>query len=231
MELLDEFASQNSQEAFATLVRRHVNLVYAVALRNVGDHQKAEDVTQAVFVILAQKAGHLNRRTVLTGWLYQTARLTSRNLVRQEMRRQRREQEAIMQSISDQSHHEPEWARLAPVLDEALARLGEKERNAILMRFFEGRTAPEAATALAVNESALKARVSRGLEKMRKFFARHGISAFGNRAGRGVGGEPGAGRSGGAGFIRRRFGRNPGNRGHSFNLNPHQNDHEHNEMD
>ena len=175
MELLEEFASRNSQEAFATLVRRHVNLVYAAALRSVGDCHKAEDVTQAVFVILAQKAGQLNRRTVLTGWLYQTARLTSRNLVRQEMRRQHREQEAIMQSISDQSHHEPEWARLAPVLDEALARLGEKERNAILLRFFEGRTAPEAAAALAVNESALKARVSRGLEKMRKFFARHGI--------------------------------------------------------
>src|ERR1039458_1423671 len=97
-QLLEDYVSRNSQEAFAALVQRHINLVYSVALRHVRDSHKAQDVTQSVFLLLAQKAPRLHKHTILTGWLYQTARLTSITVRRGELRRQRREQEAFMQS-------------------------------------------------------------------------------------------------------------------------------------
>src|ERR1035441_3592843 len=97
-ELLSEFARNESEAAFAALVARYVNLVYSTALRFAGNPHHAEEITQAVFIILARKAGKLSPRTVLSGWLYQTARLTAANVVKGEIRRQHREQEAYMQS-------------------------------------------------------------------------------------------------------------------------------------
>jgi hypothetical protein len=72
-----EFAERNSESAFAELVRRHINLAYSVALRFTGNSPDAQDVTQAAFIILAKKAGSLRDRTVLTGWIYETTRLTN----------------------------------------------------------------------------------------------------------------------------------------------------------
>src|SRR5438309_247463 len=97
-QLLAEFTRVQSETAFAALVTRHVNLVYSAALRFAGNPHHAEEITQAVFIILARKAGGLRRGTVLSGWLYQTARLTAANFVKGEIRRQNREQEAYMQS-------------------------------------------------------------------------------------------------------------------------------------
>jgi RNA polymerase sigma factor (sigma-70 family) len=98
IELLREYSLRHSEEAFATLVSRHIDLVYSVALRHVGKHHQAEEITQAVFVILARKARSLGPGTILPGWLFRTARLTAANYVRTEIRRTRREQEAYMQS-------------------------------------------------------------------------------------------------------------------------------------
>ena len=86
-ELLAEYARTESEAAFATLVARYVNLVYSAALRFTGNPHHAEEITQAVFIILAQKAGRVAARTVLSGWLYQTARLTAANFVKGEIRR------------------------------------------------------------------------------------------------------------------------------------------------
>src|SRR3954471_22511531 len=97
-ELLAEFARSESEEAFATLVARYVNLVYSTALRYTNNSHHAEEVTQAAFIILARKAGKLSSKVVLSGWLYQTTRLTAANFTKGEIRRQRREQEAYMQS-------------------------------------------------------------------------------------------------------------------------------------
>ncbi|HEX3889840.1 MAG TPA: sigma factor, partial [Verrucomicrobiae bacterium] len=98
IELLRQYAVENSEVAFAALVTRHVNLVYSVALRNVGNSHSAEEITQAVFIILSRKAKSFSRKTILTGWLHQTTRLTAANFLRTEIRRQNREQEAFMQS-------------------------------------------------------------------------------------------------------------------------------------
>jgi uncharacterized protein (TIGR03435 family) len=174
MELVRQFARSDSQPAFAELVRRHVNLVYSVALRQLGNPHDAEEVAQVVFAILARKAPHLPAGTVLSGWLYQAARLTSANFRRAVSRRRHRDQEAYMQ-FAENSDPDVSWQRLGPLLEEAMAQLGEKERNAILLRFFENRTVPEVADALGVQEAAAQKRVSRGTEKLRAFFVRRGI--------------------------------------------------------
>src|SRR5215475_4487167 len=102
-ELLSDFARTESEEAFGALVTRYVNLVYSAALRFTGDAHHAEEITQAVFIILARKAGTLSPRVVLSGWLYQAARLTAANFVKREIRRQHREQEAFMQSTANET--------------------------------------------------------------------------------------------------------------------------------
>src|SRR6185295_404956 len=101
IQLVREFAERQSEAAFGELVRRHVNLVYSVALRQTANSHHAEEITQAVFIILARKAGSLGRKTILSGWLYQTARLTAANFLRTERRRAVREQEAYMQSLTN----------------------------------------------------------------------------------------------------------------------------------
>src|SRR5882672_8927246 len=100
--LLKEYVEHGSEEAFATLVARHVNKVYSIALRHVRNSHQAEEITQAVFVILARKSRRMRPGTILSGWLYQTARLTAANYLRTEIRRSHREQESHMQSISNE---------------------------------------------------------------------------------------------------------------------------------
>src|ERR1700677_249567 len=106
MDLMREYADRDSETAFAELVHRHVNLVYSVALRSTGNFHDAQDVTQAVFVIFAKKATNLRQRTNLTGWLYETTRFTSRQLLRTRTRQQAREQEAYMQSTLNDAETE-----------------------------------------------------------------------------------------------------------------------------
>ena len=174
-ELLAEFARTESEAAFATLVARHVNLVYSAALRFTGNPHHAEEITQAVFIILARKAGKLPPCTVLSGWLYQAARLTAANFVKGEIRRQRREQEAYMQSTLT----EPDaaaWEQIAPLLEEAMGQLGETDRNAVVLRFFENKTAQEVGATLKLTEAAAHKRVNRALEKLRKFFMKRGVA-------------------------------------------------------
>jgi RNA polymerase sigma factor (sigma-70 family) len=174
-ELLAQYARNNSEEAFAVLVARHVNLVYSVALRHVANPHQAEEITQVVFLILAKKAGSLSPNTVLTGWLYRTARLTAANYLRMENRRQRREQEAYMQSLVNESQADA-WTQIAPILDVAMEHLGNRERNAVLLRFFEAKSLKEVGDALGASEAAAQKSVERALKKLRNFFTRRGVT-------------------------------------------------------
>ena len=173
--LLRQYAENGSETAFATLVERHVNLVYSVALRRVGHPQAAEEIVQAVFVILARKAKSLRTGTVLAGWLHQTARLTAANFLRGEIRRQKREQEAFVQSNLNESEADV-WSQLAPLLDDAIARLGERDRDAILLRYFENKDLRTVGAGLGASEDAAKMRVNRAVEKLRNFFVKRGIA-------------------------------------------------------
>ncbi len=177
-QLLQDFTEHQSDAAFAVLVTRHLNLVYSVALRQTSDPDAAEEVTQAVFIILARKAAALGPKTILSGWLYQTARLTVANFLRGQNRRQQREQEAYMQSVLNEPHPDEDdpWQRIAPLLDDSLGKLGERDRHAIVLRFFENRSLGEVGAALGASEDAAKMRVNRALEKLRKIFSKRGVT-------------------------------------------------------
>jgi RNA polymerase sigma factor (sigma-70 family) len=176
MALVREFAASQSEHAFETLVSRHVNLVYSAALRQAHDADLAQEITQAVFIILARKAGSLSPKTVLSGWLYRTARFAANDALKIQRRRQLREQEAFMDGVL-QNESDAAWEQLSPLLDEAMARLRDKDRDAIVLRFFENKDLKEVGAALGVEERAAQKRVARGLEKLRIFFAKRGVDS------------------------------------------------------
>ncbi len=174
--LLERFARSGSEEAFAELVRRCLPLVYSAAFRHTANPQNAQEITQAVFIIFARKAASLGRRSVLSGWLYHTTRLTAANFQRAEFRRIHREQEAFMQSTLQESTPDAAWREVAPLLDEAMARLGATDRDAVVLRYFENKSLAEVGTALGVEERAAQKRVTRALEKLRKIFSKRGVT-------------------------------------------------------
>lgn len=176
MDLVREYADRHTESAFGELVRRHINLVYSVALRFTGHPQDAEDVAQAVFIILAQKACDLRAKTILTGWLYEATRFTAKRFLRTRVSRQLRDHKTYMSTIND-SNSESVWRQIAPFLEEAMARLSEKERTLVALRFFENKSAAETAALLGIQEWAARKRLERALEKLRRLLAMHGITS------------------------------------------------------
>ncbi len=177
VELLAEFAHSECEEAFTVLVNRHVHLVHSVARRHTANPHEAEEITQAVFIILARKARSLGCKTILSGWLYHAARLTAANFQRAELSRARREQEAFMQSTLEETPTDTAWCELAPLLDDAMARLGPTDRDAVVLRYFENKSLQEVGKALGVEERTAQKRVSRALEKLRRIFTKRGVTS------------------------------------------------------
>ncbi|HLX68633.1 MAG TPA: sigma-70 family RNA polymerase sigma factor [Verrucomicrobiae bacterium] len=172
-QLLDRYLREKSQAAFAELVRRHLDLVYSAALRQVRSPQLAEEISQSVFTDLARDAHKLKPDTVLTAWLYQVARRTAIDVVRSESRRQARERLAVemaaMNSASD-------WTQIEPLLDDAMDALEETDRAAVLLRYFDNKSLREVGQALGTSDDAAQKRVSRAVERLREFFSQRGIS-------------------------------------------------------
>jgi len=175
-ELLSLYARTRSEEAFAELVRRNVNLVYSVVLRRLnGDTHLAQDAAQTVFTDLARKAASLSRRATLTGWLYTSAHFAAAEIARKESRRRGRE-EKYMREPDSQTATDPAWEELRPVLDEVMLQLKETDREAILLRYFENRPLAEVGAKLGLRENTARMRVERALEKLRALLAKRGIA-------------------------------------------------------
>jgi RNA polymerase sigma factor (sigma-70 family) len=184
--LLREYAAQNSESAFAKLVSRRVDFVYSAALRQTQNPHLAEEITQAVFILLAQKAGKISDKTILTGWLFKTTRFTALAQIRAETKRARQQKEFQMQShleytpddLSRRSEAEVElWNQMSPLLDEALAALGETDRQAVLLRLFENKSLAEVGNFLGIGEDTARKRISRALEKLHRHFNRRDVNS------------------------------------------------------
>jgi RNA polymerase sigma factor (sigma-70 family) len=178
-ELLQRYATEGSEAAFAELVRRHVDLVYSAALRLVnGDAHCAQDLTQQVFSELARQAKSVARHPALLGWLYTTTRKMAWRRIRTETRRATREQMAhTMNDPAYSSVAEPDWGQLRPVLDEAMHQLNETDRMVVLLRFFKNKSLREVGLEIGLTENAARMRVERALEKLRVGLAHRGVTS------------------------------------------------------
>lgn len=177
-ELLGRYAAGQSEEAFAELTRRHVDLVYSAALRMVnGDVGSAQDVTQLVFTEAARQAKRLARHPALVGWFYTTTRLMALRANRTEQRRKAREQKAhAMNELLQNDIPPADWERLRPVIEDVMHELDDKDRHAVLLRYFQNKSLKEVGTALDLNENAARMRVERALDKLRGKLARRGVT-------------------------------------------------------
>ncbi len=173
-QLLREYAA-GSEAAFRELVDRYVNLVYSAAIRHLENTPLAEDVVQAVFTALAQKALTLPRDVILGGWLYRHTCFLASHALRAERRRQARERQAVEMNLPG-DRTEPAWEQLVPLLDEAMQRLGAGDRDALVLRYFEKRDLRAVGSALGVTEEAARKRVTRALDKLRSFLAHRGVT-------------------------------------------------------
>ncbi|MGD0389754.1 MAG: sigma-70 family RNA polymerase sigma factor [Tepidisphaeraceae bacterium] len=171
-DLLGKFVNRGDQEAFRAIVQRHGDMVYSAAVRQLGDLSLAEDVTQAVFIVLAKKAAKVNG-PMLAGWLVKAARYLALEARRGEWRRKAREREAA--AMKGETEQADQWLQMGPVLDEALSSLGERDRTAVTLRYLEGRDPRQVASAMGVSEEAAAKRLTRALAKLRKRFGRHGV--------------------------------------------------------
>jgi RNA polymerase sigma factor (sigma-70 family) len=179
-ELLRDYSEGGSEAAFAELVRRYVDFVFSAALRQVRDAHLAQDVSQKVFLALAHQAGQLLDHAVLSGWLHRTTHHLSANTVRADVRRRVREQEAATMNELFATESEEVWEAVAPHLDAALNGLSEPDRDALLLRYFQGKSAHEMAEALGISGEAAQKRVNRAVDRLRAFFAKRGIAVGAN---------------------------------------------------
>jgi len=176
-ELIREYARSKSETAFAELAARHADWIYSSALRQTRDAHLAEDVAQAVFIVLAKKASALTEKTALNAWLFQVTRYAAGHALRADIRRRRHERAAAsMISEISSGGEQSDWQRVEPWLDEAVGRLHQEDRRAILLRFYQKKSMAEVGLALNVSEDAAKKRVARAVDGLRKMLRGKGVA-------------------------------------------------------
>jgi RNA polymerase sigma factor (sigma-70 family) len=174
LQLLERYTRQHAEDAFAEIVRRHLDLVFSAALRQVHSPQLAEEVAQSAFTDLARQADRLAPDTVLSAWLYQVTRRTAIDVVRREARRQAREQ--VAQELNAMNTTTADWTHIEPLLDEAMQALEATDRTAVLLRYFENKSLRDVGQTLGTTEEAARKRVSRAVERLRELLAKQGVA-------------------------------------------------------
>lgn len=187
-EMLRRYAEEGAEAAFAEVVRRNIDLVYATALRVLGDSHRAQDVVQSVFLDVARKAQALRRHPAFVSWLYTSTRYAALKTLRGEQRRQLREQQAYAMQPADEP--QIDWERLRPMIDEVLEALGKHDREVVLLRYFRGLSFAEIAAVLHVNDGAARMRVDRALGRMNRLLARRGVHSTAAAVGLALGAQP-----------------------------------------
>lgn len=179
LQLLTRYTRGHADEAFAEIVKRHLPLVYSVALRKLaGDHALAKDVAQVVFIDLARKAASLTGQRSLAAWLHKSTCFAASKYVRTEQRRRTREEETIKMATHDTDAN-PEWNDLTPMLDDVLNELSDEDREAVVLRYFSGHKFAELGGRLGLTENTARMRVERAVEKLRGIFLRRGFTTTG----------------------------------------------------
>jgi RNA polymerase sigma factor (sigma-70 family) len=172
-QLLEMYGRSRSEEAFAEIVRRYCGLVFSAARRQLRSAHLAEEAAQSVFKALAEQTGNLESPIVLSAWLYQVTRRIAVDMIRYEYRRQRREQIAFTMNELDSG--EDQWEGVMPLLDDALSTLREKDRTAVLLRFFDKKSLQDIGSILSISDDAAQKRISRALNRLRDYFAKRGV--------------------------------------------------------
>ena len=172
-ELFQRYAERGDEDAFRELVANYFSLVRSTALRRLqGNSSLADDVVQLVFTDFAKKAPRLPKDLFLGGWLHQHTCFVAAKTIRTEMRRTRREREAVdMKTLGSTEAH-----ILSPVLDEAIHELPNDDRSALILRFIEGRDLKAVGEVLKVSEDAAQKRVQRALERLRTLLTSKGLT-------------------------------------------------------
>lgn len=177
---LKQYAQDGSEAAFAEIIRQHTDLVYSVCLREIGDTMLAEEAAQAVFLVLAQKAATLRQEAALASWLFATARLTSRSILRRESRRRRREEKAVVEAVIEMEQATPpepnRWEEAEPLLNDALSTLSAAQRSLIILRFWEDRPLADIGHSLGISEDAARMRLNRALDRLRRWLAARNVA-------------------------------------------------------
>ncbi|TAK90471.1 MAG: sigma-70 family RNA polymerase sigma factor [Verrucomicrobia bacterium] len=174
LQLLARYTRDHAEDAFAEIVRRHVDLIHSAALRQVRSPQLAEEVAQSAFTDLARNANKLKPDTILAAWLYRVTHRTAVDVVRREARRQLREQ--IATELNAMNATTADWTHIEPLLDDAMSALDETDRAAVLLRYFENKSLREVGATLGTSDDAAQKRVSRAVERLREFFAKRGVT-------------------------------------------------------
>jgi RNA polymerase sigma factor (sigma-70 family) len=179
--LLAEYARDRSPQAFGRLVEQYIDLVYAAARRQLMDAHLAEDVTQAVFILLAKKAKEIPTDRPLSAWLLTTTRYVVANMRREVANRQKHERKASAMKIEPAPGPDDSktWGEVSPFLDEGLANLNESDRDVLLLRFFESKTLREVGDEIGISEDAAEKRIARAIDRLRAFFASKGVGIAG----------------------------------------------------
>lgn len=177
-ELLRRYVERRDEAAFAELVGRHASSVYGAALRQTGNPHQAQEVMQAVFLLLVRKAAGMDSSVVLGAWLFRAAQFAANDLRKAHHRRSTRE--TPMESMPDLPAEAagngvaPAWEPYLPHLDRCLARLPDADRRALWLRFFEDRSLAEVGRAMGVAEDAARKRVRRALDRLQGLLKREG---------------------------------------------------------
>jgi len=178
LQLLTRYTNQRAEDAFAEIVRRHVDLVHSAALRQVRSPELAEEVAQAAFIELSRRAGQLPSDTVVGAWLYNQTRRRAIDVVRREAGRRLREQTA--QELQAMNATAEDWTHIEPLLDDAMHALDETDRVAVLLRYFQNKPLHEVGQAMGVTDDAAQKRVSRAVERLRELIAKRGVAVGGS---------------------------------------------------